>query len=63
VEDASFVLICGINDTLGVINTKHFSSKSVCSTGLVSTFTGRFELEMFMNFFFSGRLMGLNGES
>jgi hypothetical protein len=58
VEDASFALMRGINDTFGVINTTHFSSRSVCSTGLISTFTRRFELEMFMIFFFSGRLMG-----
>lgn len=62
VEDASFVLMCGVNDTFGVMNTTHFSSRSVCSTGLVSTFTCRFELEMFMNFFFSGRLMGWMGK-
>lgn len=62
VEDASFVLMCGINDPFGVINTTHFSSRSVCSTGLVSTFTCRFELEMFMNFFFSGCLMGWMGK-
>ena len=54
--------MCGIYDTFGVINTSHFISRSVCSTSLVSTFTCRFGLEMIMNFFTSGRLIGWMGK-
>lgn len=62
VEDVLFVLMCGINDIFGVINIIYFSLRSVCSIGLVSIFICCFELEMFMNFFFFGCLMGWMGK-